>query len=254
MLDITTILGLGLSVAVLYFGVNQGTGVSLFINANALVIVLGGTMVATLINVPAKMIPNLLKAFIKLFFEPRIENMEVIIKKMVRYSEIVVSGGIESLDESDEFGRETPFIKKGLTMISDGRSDTFIREVMESHIAETMSRHKMISDTFITMGTFSPTFGLLGTVIGIIQVLKYVANPKSVGSSMAIALLTTFYGIALANFVFIPLAGKLRFRSNFEKKYKHLVIEGILCIQQGMLPMMVEQRLNAFLEEGRADS
>lgn len=217
-----------------------------------MLLVLGGTIAATLINIPFRMLPSILKAFTKLFFEPKLESTQKIIKRLVQYSEHAMTHGIESLLDVETFQTESIFIKKGMIMLCDGRSEKFIKEVLESHIKETISRHKMIIDTFITMGTFSPTFGLIGTVIGIIQVLKYVDDPTSVGSSMAIALLSTFYGIALANFIFIPLAGKLRFRSNFESKHKQLVIEGILCIHQGMLPIMLEQRLKAYLEERRS--
>ena len=252
MLDITTIGGFILALAILYFGIVADGELSLFLNAPAIVMVLGGTLVATLINTPAKMLPSLMRAFAKLFVEPKVESMADTIKKMVVYSEKALTSGIDSLTDTEEFKKEAVFLKNGLIMLSDGRSEAFIREVLYSHIKETSARHKMISDTCITAGTFAPTFGLLGTVMGIIQVLKNITNPGMVGNSMALALLTVFYGIVLANFVFIPLGGKMRFRSNLEVKYKQLIIEGVLCIHRGLLPIMVEQRLKAFLQESQS--
>jgi chemotaxis protein MotA len=251
MIDITTVFGIIFSGIILYYGVIEGAGANLFFNINAIVIVIGGTLVATIITIPVKMISGLLKAFIGLFFEPYIESTHKTIQKFVRYSEIAISQGIENISDSPEFKIENNFIKKGLTMVVDGRKEDFIRDVLESHITETLSRHQMISDTFLTMSSFAPTFGLLGTVIGIIRVLQSLSDPKNIGSDMAIALLSTFYGIALANFILTPLAGKLKIRSIFEKKHKQLIIEGTICLHQEMLPIMVKQRLEAFLKEGQ---
>ncbi|MDD5456710.1 MAG: MotA/TolQ/ExbB proton channel family protein [Candidatus Margulisbacteria bacterium] len=252
MIDITTFGGIIIGLVVMYVGITGDSPLSMFFNQSAFILVFGGTFVATLINVPLRMFPNLIKAFFKLFFEPKVESMHSAIKRMVKYSEIAMVNGVESLSDTDEFKKESPFIRTGFIMLRDGRSEAFIKEVLESHIKETSSRHRMIADVFITMGSFAPTFGLLGTVIGIIQVLRNVTNPAMVGTSMSVALLTTFYGIVLANFVFVPLSGKLRLRSSIEVKYKQLIIESILAIQQGMLPIMVEQRLKTFLEESKA--
>lgn len=252
MIDVTTVVGLIAAFFLLYIGISRDADISLFFNPSAMILTVGGTLVATFIALPWKVVPKVARAFGKLFTEPRSETTAVTLKKMVRYSEIAYSQGFEHLSESEEFKKEEPFIKKGLIMLGDGRTELFIKETLESHIKEMASRHKMISDTFITAGSFAPTFGLLGTVIGIIQVLRQITNPAQVGVSMSTALLTVFYGILLANVIWIPLSQKLRFRSALEIKYKQLAIQGILCIHQGMIPMMVEQRLKAYLEESKA--
>jgi len=249
MLDLTTIFGLIASGGIFYLGISSGSDITLFLSLNALIIVLGGTITATIVSIPASILPHLLSAFIQLFFEPKIEPATIIIKRFVTYSELALQDGLESLPENENFKDETAFTKKGLNFLIDGRNEEFIRDVMETQVLETASRHKMISDTFITMGTFAPTFGLFGTVIGIIQVLRFVSDMSSVGGAMSIALLTTFYGIALSNFVFIPLSGKLRYRGKIEYNQKRLIIEAILCLHKGFVPLMVEQKLKSFLRD-----
>ncbi len=252
MIDISTVIGLILAFFLIYMGISRDTNIALFINVSAFILTVGGTLIATFIALPWSMVPKVLSAFLKLFVETKAELTSITIKKMVRYSEIAYAQGVEKLSESQEYKSEALFIQKGLIMLSDGRSEGFIKETLESHIREMASRHKMISDTFVTAGSFAPTFGLLGTVVGIIQVLRQITNPAQVGLSMSIALLTIFYGVLLANVVFIPLSQKLRFRSALEVKYKQLVIQGIICIHQGMIPIMVEQRLKGFLEENKS--
>jgi chemotaxis protein MotA len=252
MIDVSTVVGLIAAFVLIFIGISRDADIALFFNVSALILTIGGTMVATFIALPWSMVPKVFRAFIKLFVEPKAESTAVTIRKMVRYSELAYSQGIEQLMESDEFKMEEPFFRKGLVMLSDGRTEAFIKETLESHIREMAGRHKMIADTFITAGSFAPTFGLLGTVIGIIGVLREISNPAQVGISMSIALLTVFYGILLANVVWIPLSQKLRFRSALEIKYKQLIIQGIICIHQGMIPMMVEQRLKGYLEESKA--
>jgi len=252
MIDLSTILGLLFAGVMLYVGLDLANEGSLYYDPQALVIVLGGTIIATFINVPFKFFPKLLMTFIRLFFEQKLESTEKTIKKIVKFSELAITNGFESLVDTDEYKAADPFTKKGLAMLSDGRSEAFIREVLESQITETKVRHRLISDTFVIMGSFAPTFGLLGTVVGIVKVLKYVTDAASVGSSMALALLTTFYGIAFANFLFIPMSGKLRIRGSLEYTSKQMIVEGIISIHQGLLPIMVEQRLKSYLKDSKA--
>lgn len=252
MIDISTVIGFIVAFFLIYVGISRDADIALFINGSALILTAGGTLIATFIALPWSMVPKVLRAFVKLFVEPKAELTAATIKKMVRYSEIAYSQGVEQLPASDEFKKEALFVQKGLIMLSDGRPESFIKETLDSHIREMASRHKMIADTFVTAGSFAPTFGLLGTVVGIIQVLRQITNPAQVGLSMSIALLTIFYGVLLANVVFIPLSQKLRFRSALEVKYKQLVIQGIVCIHQGMIPIMVEQRLKGYLEESKS--
>jgi chemotaxis protein MotA len=121
---------------------------------------------------------------------------------------------------------------------------------MEKEIFYTRQRHDRVTTVFRTMATLSPIFGLLGTLIGVVQVLRNLSDPSSMGSAMAIAITTTFYGIFAANFIFLPVAIKLNDQSQREIMSRELMTEGVLCIQLGDLPIAVKQKLNAFLSHG----
>ena len=142
---------------------------------------------------------------------------------------------------------EDSFLANGLQMAIDGMEASAIREVMQTEIYFVEERHRLGADIFNTMGTFAPAIGMLGTIIGLVQMLMQMEDPSAIGPPMAVALLTTFYGTMLANLLFLPLAGKLRIRSQQELLSRNMVLEGVLAIQSGDNHRIVEQKLMAFL-------
>jgi len=138
-------------------------------------------------------------------------------------------------------------MRKGLQLSIDGLEPNAINEILNTEIISIQDRHRLGSDIFTTLGTFAPALGMIGTLIGLVQMLQTMEDPSSIGPAMAVALLTTFYGSLLANVVCLPIAGKLRNRSNQEVVAKELMAEGIKSIAKGDNPRLLEQKLNAFL-------
>jgi chemotaxis protein MotA len=144
-------------------------------------------------------------------------------------------------------GIKDKFLADGVSMVIDGLSPDMVRENLLKEITFIRKRHFQVSNVIRSMGTYSPIFGLLATLLGVVQVLKSISDPKSLGSSMAIAVTGTFYGIASANFIFLPVANKLDGYTDAELLVKEVMIEGILAIQAGEMPLLVGKRLRAFL-------
>ena len=139
------------------------------------------------------------------------------------------------------------FMKKGLQLSVDGLEPVSIKDILDTEIENIKERHKLGADIFTTLGTFAPAMGMVGTLIGLVQMLQTMDDPSSIGPAMAVALLTTFYGSVMANIVCLPIAGKLRTKSTEEVLMKGLMSEGIMSIAKGDNPRLLEQKLNAFL-------
>ena len=139
------------------------------------------------------------------------------------------------------------FLKKGIGLAIDGLEPEAIREILESELASLEGRHKAGSDMFIAMGTFAPAMGMIGTLIGLVQMLQNMDDPSSIGPAMAVALLTTFYGSVMANMICLPFAGKLKTYSGKEATVREIVIEGVIGLANGENPRIVEQKLSVYL-------
>jgi chemotaxis protein MotA len=142
---------------------------------------------------------------------------------------------------------EDPFLVRGIQMAIDGMESSSIEDVMTTEIIYLEERHRLGAEIFSTMGKFAPAVGLLGTIIGLVQMLMQMEDPSQIGAPMAVALLTTFYGTLLANLVFLPVSGKLKTRSKQEILTKQMVLEGVISIQSGENHRVVEQKLKAFI-------
>ena len=244
-MDIATLLGIISAFGLVILSITMGGGISLFVNLPALMIVLGGTLGATMINYPLK---DVLRAMsvAKNAFAPCSLTLENIIRRFLTFGNKARREGILSL-ETDLEDLEDPFFKKGLQLSVDGLEPTSIRDIMETEIDFLKSRHQLGAEIFSTMGTFAPALGMIGTLIGLVQMLQSMEDPSSIGPAMAVALLTTFYGSVMANLVCIPIAGKLRTRSKEEALAKEMMTEGIISLTQGENPRILEQKLFAFL-------
>ena len=139
------------------------------------------------------------------------------------------------------------FLSKGLQLSVDGLEPQAIQEILETEVEHIQERHKLGADILTTMGIFAPALGMIGTLIGLVQMLQSMDDPSTIGPAMAVALLTTFYGALMANIICLPIAGKLRTRSGEEMMAKELMIEGVMSIAKGENPRILEQKLNAFL-------
>jgi len=245
-MDLMTIAGLAIGLGAVYFVMAQGQIVNLLFNYTAAILVFGGTFGATLITYPWEIIKQVPKVLTMIVFPRKRTPEETLVKTMISLAERAKRDGIDSLrEELDGLGDN--FLTSGIQMLIDGLTPEIVRENLEKEIIFIRRRHQQISGIFRSMGTYAPIFGLLGTLIGVVQVLRDLSDPQSMGASMAIAITTTFYGIFGTNFIFLPIAGKLNAYSEAELLVKEIMIEGILSIQKGDIPIIVDKKLRAYL-------
>ncbi|RLB83797.1 MAG: motility protein A [Deltaproteobacteria bacterium] len=244
-MDIATVLGIVSAFGLVIMAIFMGGGIKLFINVPSLMIVIGGTMGATMINYPLKEVLSVFQIVRNAFFKKGMSGKDII-KQFIDFSTKARREGILSL-ESDIKKVDEDFIKKGIQLSIDGLEPQAIREILETEIMFIQDRHRKGAEIFTTMGTFSPALGMVGTLIGLVQMLQTLSDPNSIGPAMAVALLTTFYGSIMANIVCLPIAGKLRTRSSEELMLKDMIIEGVICLSNGENPRIVEQKLVVFL-------
>lgn len=251
-MDFATILGIISAFGLVLIAISIGGGIKLFINLPALMIVVGGTMGATMINYPLKELLGVLKVIKNVFFKKVLSGGDII-RQFIEFSTKARREGILSL-ESDIKKVGEDFIKKGVQLSIDGLEPQAIREILETEITFVQDRHRKGAEIFATMGTFFPALGMVGTLIGLVQMLQAMNDPGSIGPAMAVALLTTFYGALMANIVCLPMAGKLRTRSGEEVLIKEMIVEGVVSLSNGENPRIVEQKLHAFLPPSQREA
>ncbi len=244
-MDLTTIVGIFAGLALVVGAIATGEGAIFFISVRSLMIVGGGTLGATLINFPMKDVLSVISVLRKAFFAVEISYTQTI-EQLVRLAEKARREGILAI-ERDLDTIDDNFLRSGIQYAVDGTEPEYIRAIMESELSSLEERHRLGQSIFIAMGTYAPAFGMIGTLIGLIQMLQALEDPTKIGAGMATALVTTFYGVVLANLFFLPVAGKLGNRSKEEMLQKELILEGILAVQSGDNPRIVKEKLLTFL-------
>jgi len=244
-MDLATIIGLVSAFALVILGIMQGGSLSSFLDPPSALIVIGGTIGATLINYPLKEVLGVF-GVVKNAFLYELKPPTDIIALIIDIAGKARKEGILSLEGYIKEIND-PFIAKGLSMVVDGFEWSYIKGIIEKEIEYIAERHRVGAEVFMTMGTFAPALGMIGTLIGLVQMLQTLDDPSNIGPAMAVALITTFYGAVLANLIFIPIAGKLRRRSKEELLVKELIKEGIVSIALGENPRTIDQKLQAFL-------
>ena len=251
-MDIATILGIISAFGLVIIAIFMGGGIQLFINIPALMIVIGGTLGATMINYPLGDVIGVFNVVKKALFARNI-SVDEIIKRFLGFAKKSRKEGILSLeDEIKDVNDE--FLKKGVQLSIDGLEPQEIKDVLETEVDFIRNRHQLGAEIFATMGTFAPALGMIGTLVGLVQMLQTMDDPSSIGPAMAVALLTTFYGSIMANIVCLPISGKLRTRSKEEVLAKEMSIQGIISISNGDNPRILEQKLLAFLPPNSRES
>ena len=244
-MDIATLMGVISGFGLVLMAIMMGGGLIWFWNAPSAMIVIGGTFAITLINYPLSDVLSVIKV-LKNAFLYKIPQPMAIVPEVVELARIARREGILALEKKVKQMNE-PFLTKGVELAVDGLEPDGIRGILENELEFTEDRHKKGAEIFSVMGTFAPAMGMIGTLIGLVQMLMCMDDPKSIGPAMAVALITTFYGSVMANLIFLPVAGKLKVRREDEVKYKQLIIEGIASIQLGDNPRVVEQKLHTYL-------
>jgi chemotaxis protein MotA len=246
--DLATLIGLIGVLVVMGVAIAIGSGgPDLFVNLPGLLIVLGGTLMATLIKFPFGEIMRAFKVGLKVF-AARSEDPEKLIREAVELAGIARKQGLLALEGHPA---ANAFLKKGIGLLVDGHPPQLVRKILASDINQMIQRHDRGARIFRAIGEVAPAMGMIGTLIGLVQMLASMDDPSSIGPAMAVALLTTLYGAVIANAIALPIANKLAIRSSEERTIKRLVLESISAIQEGLNPMVMEELLNTFLPENR---
>jgi chemotaxis protein MotA len=242
-MDIATIVGFIAAVTCLMVGI--GSNLPSMIDPPSMIIVVGGTLAATLIANPLQDVIGLI-GVIKCAVLTNVPMPTEIIERIVGFAETARREGILSLEAAIEEG-DDPFLSTGVRLAVDGTEPDLIMDILETELQFVEERHKEGQEIIANMGNAAPAFGMIGTLIGLVIMLKNMDDPAAIGPGMAIALLTTMYGAILANIIFGPISAKLKRYSSKEVLAKRMIIEGIMSIQSGDNPRIVEHKLSVFL-------
>ena len=252
-------IGIGLAIGCLLMSaMMEGTQIPAFINIPALMLVFGGTMGVTMAGTSMgqmKLVPKLYK----LAFGPPEYNLRERVQLLVKFAEMARREGLLALDDELQ-SVEDEFTRKGMQLVVDGTDPELVSTILEIELEAMAGRHAKGVEPFEKAGGFGPTLGITGTVMGLIHVLEHLAQPSTLGPAISGAFIATLYGVGSANIVFLPVANKLKFLSSLEQELGYLTIEGILAIQAGDNPRVVESKLMSYVSpeeravEGEAEA
>ena len=245
-MDIATLGGIVAGIGLVLISILMNSGLSLFWSAPSAMIVMGGTMAAIFIAFPMNEVLKVMGLFIRVFMVKKSDHYQLI-ESMVDVCNVARKGGVLAI-ESKLKDIDNEFLKKGLEMTVDGKDEATVNTLLKREIKQIQKSHKDGWEIFNQMGAFAPAFGMVGTLIGLIQMLADLSDVDSVGPKMAIALITTFYGAVMANLFFIPMTVKLKRRSASEGLEMSLVLEGISYIRKGVNPRFMKDVLENYLD------
>lgn len=242
-MDIGTIIGLVLAFGLVIGSIILGGNFGAFVDIPSVFIVVGGTLAVTFVMFPMNRVLGAVKVMLKAFFGTS-PDPKALIKNIVDLANLARKESLVALEKANV---DDPFLKKGILLVADGTAENLVRSVLETEIAFMKQRHLTGQEIFKSMGTMAPAFGMIGTLIGLVQMLQTLDDPSSIGPAMAVALLTTFYGAVLANVVFLPIAKKLEQKSAEEILFMEIALEGIISILNGDNPRITQDKLESFL-------
>jgi len=257
-----TAIGIGLAAAaIIMAGIMEGVAPPALINPNALILVLGGTAGAIFAGVGMKRFMLIPKLYMKAIMSDQ-PDLGARVKTLVSFAERARKDGLLALEEEIE-AIEDPFMKKGMQLVVDGTDPDLLAEILEAEIAAMKARHKLGSSVFEKAGGLAPTIGVLGTVVSLVHVLSNLSAPETLGPAISGAFIATLYGVGSANVVYLPVCYSLQMLSQKEADERNLIVEGILAIQAGDNPRIVQQKLLSYIApaereavenpEGKAD-
>jgi chemotaxis protein MotA len=248
--DIATLIGLVAAFGLVLFAI--GSGIPSFIDPPSIMIVVGGTFGVIMIAYPLNSVIGLIGIIIKTFMY-KVDAGKEIISQLVELSQVVRKDGILAL-ESKIGEIDNQFMAKGLQMAIDGQEPGEIEDILYMEMDKVSDRHMKGADMLTALGTFAPSMGMIGTLVGLVLMLQNMSDPSSIGPSMSIALLTTFYGALMANIIFLPMAGKLKARSKEELLVHEIILTGVQSLVAGENPRVMEQKLLGYLPPKERES
>ena len=246
-MDLATLIGLFGALAVVLTSIILGGSAGTFVNTPSILVVLGGTALVTMMKFSLSKFFGAASIAVKAFlYKPM--NAEELIAEAVDLAKAARQGGLLALEDREI---KDDFMKNGLTLLIDGHPAETVRAMLQKDLAQTLRRHGDGQDIFKAIGDVGPAMGMIGTLIGLVQMLANMDDPKQIGPAMAVALLTTLYGAVLANVIALPIADKLAVRSREENTNKSLIIDALLSIQGGQNPRVIENMLEAYLPRSK---
>lgn len=247
-MDLMTIVGILAGVLVVVLGILTGSGIGLFWNFPSVLITVGGSFFTVVIQYDLKQVRDVMKVA-RQAFTTEVSPSNDLIKVFAGLARKARKEGLLSLEDEVDAVSD-PLFAKGLQLMVDAIDPDTIRDILETEIDSMEERHELGQSVFRSWAAMAPAFGMIGTLIGLVQMLSLIKNPDALGPGMAVALLTTLYGSLLANLLFTPIAGKLALRSREEIRNKMIIVEGVIGIQSGMNPRILEEKLNALIPPG----
>lgn len=245
-MDLSTILGLVVGLGFLVLGyIEEGGSMGALLQLSAALIVFGGTMGAVITSFPLEDLKKVPQWF-KIAFTSKPFGIDQAYETLIRFAEKARREGLLSLEQELETVDDR-FTKQGMQLVIDGTDPEITREILESNITVLEKRHKVGISVFEAAGGYAPTMGIIGTVMGLVQVLGNMSDPTSLSSSIASAFLATLYGIGSANLVWLPIATKLKQKDKAEVGAMEMVLDGILSIQAGENPSILKEKLKTHL-------
>ncbi|OVE75460.1 hypothetical protein BVX98_07605 [bacterium F11] len=248
-MDIATLAGIlvgGLMVFVTVFNAEGLHGFTPFLNFEAIFIVMGGTFCSLLVNYPASQVFGLFRVLKKVMRSTSIDTQDIV-TTFVKFAKKARTDGFLALEEEIKNTRDD-FLKRGVQLVIDGADKEFIQNMMDTEIGFVRERHKIGQEIFNALGTYAPAFGIIGTILGMILMMSALDDVAQVPRRMALALSAAFWGLGSGYLIFIPMAGKLRRRSEEELLVKEIIIRGVLLLQTGAAPSLMESNLKAYLD------
>ncbi len=247
-MDLASLIGIVAGFVLVIFGIVYGNSFSViinFIDVASVIITLGGTATELLTTCSVSDYINGFKSIKLAFIAPKSNEAETI-KKIIDLSNIARKEGLLILEEAAA-DLEDKFMRKGILLIVDGTDPDLLRSIMETELNCIEARHKKVMGFWTNMAAFGPAWGMIGTLIGLVNMLRDLEDPNSIGPAMAVALLTTLYGSMIANWIATPVCAKLSANNDIEMTLKEVTIEGLLSIQAGENPRVIEEKLKSFL-------
>jgi chemotaxis protein MotA len=249
-MDLATLLGMVGAIGIVLAAILTGGSALVFVNVPSILIVLGGTVMVVMIKFSMGQFFGAFKVALTAFIN-KAADPEELIEKIVELANVARKEGMLAL-ENQEIDNE--FLDEGIKMLIDGNSRDVVNTVLNKDMQQTIQRHTWGAKVFSATADVAPAMGMIGTLIGLVQMLSNMSDPKSIGPAMAVALLTTLYGAIIANMVAMPIADKLTLRKADELKIRSMCIDGVLAIQEGQNPRIIESMLKAYLEPAKRSS
>ena len=246
-MDLATLIGIVGALGAIIASILMGGEMSMFINPPGLMIVVGGTAAVTLMKFPLSLTLGAFGIALKAFFH-KVQKPDDIIEQSIELANIARKEGLLGLERVEV---ENEFLKKGIQLVVDGSEPAIVSKILSKEINLSIERNETGLNIFKAIGDVAPAMGMIGTLIGLVQMMSNMSDPKAIGPAMAVALLTTFYGAVIANTMALPIADKLLHRSNEERLNKSMILESISAIQEGLNPRMIEGLLNAYLPDSK---